>query len=372
MSARAFFVAAIVALATSTTALAQSPSGGATQEAIAQSRFAKGRELFIANRYAEALVEFRAASELFESPNTRLYIARCERELGHFATAYVELERAASEASDRAHSDPRYASTRDVAKQEAAALEGKLAHVTILAPPGGLPDGTVITVNGSPLAAAGVGVAAPIDPGTVDVVAKAPGHLPLHRTAQVAKGESVEIKIRLEPAPGASGGEGETTAMTTTVTSTTTTNATTASQSEQPAIDTTPHAGHGLRNAGFVVGGIGIVGMGVFATFAALAQTRFDQLKTQCNGGPCDPSYSSQIDEGQTYQNVANIALAVGGAGLVVGAIMIIAGMSANAPAPPSTARANGTGWASLHAAVVPTWSAQGPSGLMLGVGRDF
>ncbi len=77
-----------------------------------------------------------------------------------------------------------------------------------------------------------------------------------------------------------------------------------------------------------MVGGIGIAGMGVFAAFAALAQTRFDQLKQACNGGPCDASYASQIDEGQTFQNIANIALAAGGVAIVTGAIMIVAGVS--------------------------------------------
>jgi hypothetical protein len=73
-----------------------------TQEGVARTRFNKGRDLFIAKQYEPALVEFRAAAELYESPNTRLYIGRCERELGHAASAYVELGRAATEAADRA------------------------------------------------------------------------------------------------------------------------------------------------------------------------------------------------------------------------------------------------------------------------------
>ena len=350
-------------------AFAQSaPAGQPQQEAIAQTRFGKGRELFIAGKYAEALAEFRAAGELFESPNTRLYIGRCERALGHLAAAHVELERAASEAADRAHADPRYASTHDVAKQEASALEAKLGHVTILAP-GGLPDGTVITVNGSTLAPAAVGVAAPIDPGSVEVEAKAPGYVALHRTAQVAAGESVEIKIKLDVSPSAAPSETTNATTGTTASTEAPTAGAPAGTEEHPVVDTTPHAGRGLRNAGFVVGGIGIVGLGVFSAFAALAQTRFDQLKTQCNGGPCDASYGSQIDEGQAYQNVANVSLAIGGAALVVGTIMVVAGVSAGSPAASGAGARRAT---PLRASVMPLWSPQGPSGAMVGVGRDF
>jgi len=311
---------------------------GQAQEGVAQARFNKGRALFIKEQFEPALVEFRAASELYESPNTRLYIARCEQKLGHMATAYVEFQRAASEAADRARTDPRYASTSDVAKQEGAALEGKLAHVIIVTP-AGLPNGVTITINDTPLGLASVGVPAPVDPGTVEIVATAPGYLRLHKSANIAAGESTEIKVQLAK-------EASQDATTTTMT----TNDDKASDTSR---DTTPSASHGLRNAGFVVGGIGIAGIGVFATFAGLAQSRFDQLKSQC-GGACDASYSSQISEGQTFQLVANVALAAGGAALVTGAIMVIAGMS--------------TGAAPIQAAFSPLPG----GGWIAGVGRAF
>jgi hypothetical protein len=296
--------------------LASSTAFGQTQEAVARTRFNKGRDLFMSGQYIPALVELRAAAELYESPNTRLYIARCERELGHNATAYVEFQRTATEAADRAKTDPRYAGTQDAAKQEAAALQNKLAHVTIVAPD--LPDDATITLNGAELGAAGVGVAAPVDPGAVDVVAKAPGYVTLHKTANAAAGETIEVKLKLVKAASES-----------------------ATSDEKPSSDTpseeTPAAeakpGHGVRNAGFVVGGLGIATLGVFATFAAMAQSRFDSLKSQCNG-PCDPSFAGQISDGQTYQTVANVTLVAGSTLVVAGAIMIIVGVTTGKPAP--------------------------------------
>jgi len=315
--------------------------GAQTQEAVAQARFNKGRELFIANQYAPALVEFRAASELYESPNTRLYIGRCERELGHVAAAYVAFERAASEAADRAASDPRYSSTRDAAKQEVAALEKKLAHVTVLAP-AGLPEGATITVNGAPLGPAGMGVAAPIDPGAIEVVAKATGYVTTRKTANAAAGESIEVKVQLEKDASA-------------VTNTNAnTNTNSSANTNDVVIHDEPRASHGLRNAGFVVGAVGIAGMGVFAAFAALAQTRFDQLKQECGDAPCDPSLSKKIDEGQTFQNIANISVVAGGVALLTGAIMIIAGVSTSKP--------------TTTASIVPLMG----GGFMAGVTRAF
>ncbi|HEY1957847.1 MAG TPA: PEGA domain-containing protein [Polyangiaceae bacterium] len=323
-------------------------AGAQTQEAVAAERFNKGRQLFMGGQYAPALVEFNAASALYESPNTRLYIARCERELGHVAAAYIELERAAREAADRSAADPRYTSTRDVATQEAAALETKLARVKVLAP-GGLPDGASITVNGAEVGAAAIGVAAPIDPGPVEVVAKAPGYALEKKSARAAAGEVVEIKIHLEK-EAATATETGTKPETGTATKTATES---GSETETPPVSGAPS--HGLRNAGFVIGGIGIAGMAVFGAFAGLAQTRFDQLKTQC-AGPCDASFGPQIDEGQTFQTIANVALAAGGTLLLTGAIMIVAGISTEHKAPP------------VNAAFAPLTG----GGFALGVGGAF
>jgi hypothetical protein len=333
--------------------LVSSLAYGQAQEGVAQARFNKGRDLYIKEQFVPALVEFRAASQLYESPNTRLYIARCERALGHMAAAYVEFGRAANEAADRARTDPRYQSTRDAAKQEGGALESKLAHVTLVTPDG-LPDGATITINGASLGLASVGVGAPIDPGPVDVVASAAGYVTVHKTARAAAGEGLEIKLQLVKDASVQTAT-STPSDTTTATVTTTTTSTSANENtnERPR-DEAPRASHGLRDAGFVLGGLGIAGMGVCATFFALAQTRFDQLKSQC-GGACGASYNSQINEGQTFQTVGNVALAAGGAAIVTGAIMIIAGVSTRSPS-------------AVQATITPLVG----GGWLAGVGRAF
>jgi hypothetical protein len=344
---------ALALLAGATSVSAQS------QEAIAQARFGKGRELFLAQKYDAALAEFRAATELFESPNTRLYIARCERELGHYTAAYVEFQRAGNEAADRAKADPRYTVTRDSAKQEAAAIEGKLGHVTVLAP--NAPQGATFAVNGTPLAGAGLGYAAPIDPGRVMVTAQAPGYLPFKRGIDVAAGEGVEITVKLEVDPNAKKPEpvvetGNETG-TGTGTGTGTNTVTVAGGTET----TSAKVGGGVRIAGFVIGGLGIAGVGTFGVLAGLAQSKFDALKNEC-GGRCDASYESKIHAGETLQTAANITLGAGLGVLLVGTIMIAAGGPHYVSVPKEPAEA---------ARLWPTFSV-GKDGFSLGVGRAF
>ena len=343
-------VLALALLTGATGALAQS------QEAIAQTRFGKGRELFLAQKYDAALAEFRAATELFESPNTRLYIARCERELGHYTAAYVEFQRAGTEAADRAKADPRYAVTRDSAKQEGAALESKLGHVTVLAP--GAPQGATFAVNGTPLVSAGLGYAAPIDPGRVLVTAQAPGYLAFKRAIDVAAGEGVEITVKLEVDPNAKKVEPEPTP---TPTPTPTPPPTPTPTPTEPPPVVSEKVGGGVRVVGFVIGGLGLAGVGTFGVLAGLAQSKFDSLKSEC-GGPCDASYESKIHSGETLQLAANVTLGVGLGAVLIGTVMVAAGGPHYvnvAKEPAETTR------------LLPTFSVS-PGGFFLGVGRAF
>jgi hypothetical protein len=301
-------------------AFAQAP-----QEAAAQVRFGKGRDLFMDKKYAEALVEFRSASELFASPNTRLYIARCERELGHPGRAYVEFQRAASEASDRARIDPKYASTRDTARQEAQALEGKFGKLTVKAKDA---QGANITVGGAPLGAAALGVATPMDPGNVEIAATAKGKLPFKKQIAIKAGENAEITIVLDPDPNAVTPDNP-------PPDTTNTGPTgpTVSETSNPPPDSTmevEHRGGGVRVAGIFVIGAGVAGFVGFAVFASVAQSQFDQLKTlkeKCTTNcPTPEVVKSKVDEGTRNQTIANVGLGIGIGAFIVGGIMFAAG----------------------------------------------
>jgi len=298
------------------------------QEAAAQIRFGKGRDLFMEKKYAEALVEFRAASELFASPNTRFYIGRCERELGHPGRAYIELQRAASDAADRARTDPKYATTRDNARQEAQALEGKFGRLVVKGKD--LP-GLAVTVGGAPFATAAFGVATPTDPGNVEVSATAKGKVAFKKTVAVKAGDTVEVTIDLKDDPTATTTDNPPVADNPPPT---TGNPTIAETSTPPPDEVeVEHRGGGVRIASLFVIGAGVAGFVGFAVFAATAQGQFDQLKTlekTCGSAskPCPTSESimAKVKDGQTNQTIANVLLGVGIGGFVVGGFMFAIG----------------------------------------------
>src|SRR6185503_10233169 len=71
----------------------------------AQKTFRVGDELYDGKRFSEALTAYRASYEIVASPNSRLMIARCMRELGRLSDAYTEFEGAVADAQAAAAKD---------------------------------------------------------------------------------------------------------------------------------------------------------------------------------------------------------------------------------------------------------------------------
>src|SRR4051794_12153413 len=92
------------------------------QREQAQSRFLKGRDLYNAKKYDAALVELTASLDIVASPNTRLYVGRCLRDMGRLVAAYAELGRTAVEAKELRGEDARYEKAAESATEERAKL----------------------------------------------------------------------------------------------------------------------------------------------------------------------------------------------------------------------------------------------------------
>jgi len=277
-------------------------SGPAAADTAA--KFAQAVDLFTANKYDEALPLFREAHAASGSPNARIYIARCLRELGQVPAAYEEMKGTVADATARAESESKYVPTRDSAAAELALLErrvGKLV-VAITAPP---PD-TAVQINGSDLDAARLGVPVAVNPGSVVVLVRAPGKQTIERTIDVPAGETRSLALTLTDEAG------------------------------EPAVDPTPDptgggdevesSGGGLRIAGFVVAGLGLAGIGVFAATASMAQSDYDELDEACGGTTCPSSEQGRIDDGRTLTTVANVSLIAGAVLAAGGVAMIIFG----------------------------------------------
>lgn len=171
--------------------------------AAALKQFEDGVRFYEQGQFERALLAFQGSLSLLPSPNTRLYIARCFRELGKSASAHTSYRLSAREAGDRlAQGEKRFAATRDAASSEASELAGKVPLVT-LAVPATPPPELAIAIDGGAVPPGAWGSELELDPGTHRITAAAPRHEPFALELSLADGERKRVEIALERRPTA-------------------------------------------------------------------------------------------------------------------------------------------------------------------------
>jgi hypothetical protein len=269
---------------------ASAPSGDV---AAAKAKFDKGKTLYNAKNFADALVEFRASYSLVKSPNSHFFIANCLRDLGRLAEAHIEYDRVAAEAKTAGE---QYAGAVDAALAERDALTPKLVLVNVTIP-AGQADAT-LKVDSVEVTSDLVGKPVPAMPGNIEVTLSAPGKTPVTQSVTGAAGETKMVTVEF-PAETPNGGD----------------------EPGSGGKKLTP-----LRIGAIAAAGVGVVGMVLFAVEGSASNTTYDRLKSNCSG-PCPQSFAADVDKGKTQQTLANVGLGVGIAGLAVGATLFVVSM---------------------------------------------
>ena len=186
-------------------AIAAPPSRAAAQAADAQSLFDEGRRLLAAGKIAEACTPLDASQRLDPRVSTELNDAACREQNGELATAwaaYQEAERRARAGGD--------AKLERVAINHAQRLEPRLSLLTISVPPDRRIPGLEVLRGNEPVGPASWGRALPVDGGSYQITARAPGYEPWSMT-QTIKGERdaqtvvVPRLVELRPQPALPG-----------------------------------------------------------------------------------------------------------------------------------------------------------------------
>jgi hypothetical protein len=191
--------------------------------AAAEALFREGRAASDAGDHDKACKKFAESNRLDPAPGTVFNLADCSEKLGRVATAWTLFREVAQKLPA---SDER---TR-IATARAAALEPRLPKLTIRVAPGTPADARVFR-DGIELKAGALDTALPIDPGSHVLAIEANGHARAERPISIVEGDMREETLELGPA--AAGGDAGAT------------------------------SGSTGRTVGWVLGGVGIVGIGV-------------------------------------------------------------------------------------------------------------
>ena len=306
-------------LALSLTAQAQPqqpPAPSPTQPAdegeddVAKKQFLTARKLYEDGDYSVALPLFQEALRRSDSPNARLYVARCLRGLGRVAEAYNEMLHTSADATRLAAMDSKYEPTRDAADKALESMRQEVGRVIVQLP--SQHSGAVISLGDRQIDHDELAHEIAVEPGEVKVVASQDGFEPFQTTLTVEAGSSATVVVTLAakelptPAP--------------------------------PAPIVEPDDDEGLSTlqiAGLGVAGLGVAGLVVMGVTGAMAQDKRSQLEDECGGARCtDPSTAEVVDDGKTLRLVANVSLAAGATCVVAGALMFVFGMSGEDEAP--------------------------------------
>lgn len=279
--------------------------------AVATASFKKGTALFQQKRFPLALAEFQKSYDTVASPNSLLYVARCQAELGQVKDAYRTFSRVIAEAEARLPAEAKYAPTRDSAKTEQDELAKKVALLTINIANAD-PDSRV-KVGGGAVPSSDWGKPIPMDPGGVEVVLEHPTRTPITQTLTLEIGKSEVVNLDAVPAEAAP-----------------------PPVTPPPAAEEDGGGVSPLVPIGIGVAGVGVVGFVIFAVAGSSANSTYDELTTLCGGesacpGSVDAGQVTELqDSGQSSQTLANIGLIVGAVGVAAGATLIVLGVTSD------------------------------------------
>ncbi|MBW2529012.1 MAG: tetratricopeptide repeat protein [Deltaproteobacteria bacterium] len=318
------------------------PSEPVVAASAAEQTYLDAQDHYKQRRYTEALRSFEQLARESDSPNARLYVARCLRELGRVAEAFEQMRRTAREASRRAASEPRYETTRDVAETELKELRAQVGLLSVR--PSAWPAGLEVEINSQLYPRSHLGEPVAVPPGRVHLRARAPGYQELRTALDVSPATEVLVPLVLHPevAPALSPPPPPSPAP--------------SSRPEPGTNGEPPHPAAVEDGAsGYVVGGITFVGIGVvgwivFAVAGTMADARFEEIEEKCGGVRCtDPAVNESIDEGRVMDHVANGGVGVGVVGFVTAgvlfAIELVTGDDAGATTPAEGAPVSVSVW---------------------------
>ena len=268
--------------------LAMTGRAAADDDAAAKALFDQGKALFAEGRYREARPKLEASFKLNPLSGTRGLLAACYEKLGQLASAWAAFRDAATLARRQGNAERAEAS-----REQAAALEPRLARITIVAPSHAYPD-LRITIDGTVQPAGALGTAVPVDAGPHVVTARAFEHHPWKATLDIADGERQRIVVPALVVDHAGRR---------------------AEQARRDAIRTT------VRRRTLLAYGLGAGGgltLGVAATFGILARGAWaDAREAGCtDGGVCPITTAREL--GQAAARKANVASILAGGGLLL------------------------------------------------------
>lgn len=347
-------ILALGAILTSVALTTAPPANAQTKEQKAGARAAAeaGGDAFDAGKYAEAADLFERAERLLHAPPHLLYAARSHAKLGHLVEArelYLTLTR-----EHLPVTAPRpFREAQQQGERELAAIEPRLAYVSVVVQGGAGASGVRVTRNGEQVPAELLGLPTPVNPGEYTYQAFAEGMESTTTTVSFREGVRETVVLTLRDIPGAKKPATPSSAAGAQP------SGSASSSTTAPPPESQPSSGRPLLIGSLVGFGFAAAGGAVGTVFLLQGLSRQDEADSEfqkvCPAGVCpidaDHSlYKTIDDDAATKKNIALASYITGGVGLVTGITLLILDQNRNSTgiAGPAIVPVAGLGYAGV------------------------
>lgn len=282
---------------------------GASIDEASKSQLKRATELYElgldaldADNAAAALTHFQQSLDTVNSPNCRMMVGRALVKLGKFPEAYRVLSKSVQDAKILAQTQKKYKKTIESGQRELDEIKDKVAYVTIQ-------SGERVVLDGQPLSPADWEVPIAVAQGTVRAEVTHVNGNKEDRVLTLKAGERSTLSL----APQA-------------VTSVA---APVVQSSQAGAPCDSPRPGPksiDRRTVGYIIGSVGLVGVGAFVGFGIVGASSYGNTKASCVAQNCPESSVNQQGDKSLLQGIGFAGLGVGVLGLAAGTWLILTG----------------------------------------------
>lgn len=300
------------------------PAGAQDQQAenvaAARSLGIQGVQLADAGKCPEAIEKLSRAESLYHAPTILGRLGECQVAVGQIVLGTENLNRVVRE-----QLPPNAPKAFKTAQERAAkVLETalpRIAHLTVIVEPSAAKP--TVSVGGTAVPNALLGVERPTDPGKRLVTATAPGYLEAKTEVELAEGARQTVTLNLVADPSVAAPPPA---------------VVTPPPAPPPQKPAEPASSGGGKTLAFVMLGVGGVGIATGAITGSMALQKKGDLN--CPDKKCTGSQADDLDTANTFATVSTIGFGVGLAAATVGVVLLVT--SGSSDEKPTTATLGG------------------------------
>lgn len=305
-----------------------------SDKTAAEALFQDGKRLMGEGKYSEACPKLDESNKIDPGAGTLTALALCHRGEGKTATAWSEFKEVISLARRDGRKD-----REQVAEENINELEPKLSRLTLVLDRGMTSQGLEIKLDTAKIPLAMIGSPFPADPGIHKLTVSGAGFKsresvveigPEHddKRVTIAPLEREEAAPPVKPPPG---------------------------QPTESTPDNTKTVNPTLRTTSYILGGVGIAGLGVGIVTGIIASSKHSDAN--CNNDICPSNDATDKENSaRTVANISTVGFVAGGVLLAGGVVLYL--FSSSSPKKTGTA---------ASVSLVPSVSPQGGFGSIVG-----